>query len=83
MGIGGGFVIIRKLMLIAMRFLYRRLAKAQPKAPTGIPLMRDPDNRCEIFEPRPRLDGDFHDCHGDGHYLCRECCHFVDQNETE
>jgi hypothetical protein len=43
--------------------------------------MRDPENRCHAYEPRPRELNDFRDCQGDGHYLCKECCHFVKEDE--
>lgn len=56
-------------------FAYRRWAiKGQPK-PAGVPGNRDPSHPCDYYSPRPRLLSDFSDCQGDGHYLCRECCH--------
>jgi hypothetical protein len=39
--------------------------------------VRDPDNRCDGFEPGTPLE--LHPagtaCSGDGHYLCKECIH--------
>lgn len=52
------------------------------KAPDGLPGIRDRDNRCHAFEPRERQFGDFADCSGDGHYLCKECCHLWKDSET-
>jgi hypothetical protein len=59
-----------------LMFAYRRLAKAVLKPEAGLPLMRDPDSPCNHYAPRDRQAGDWHDCQGDGHYLCRQCCHF-------
>lgn len=61
------------------RFAYRQLCKGEPsrRPPVGLPLMRDPDHRCNAYEPRPRQLGDWRDCESDGHYLCKECCHYV------
>lgn len=60
-------------------FFWRLAAKPIELAPDGLPGIRDRDNRCNVFEPRPRQPRDFHDCHGDGHYLCKECCHYQPQ----
>lgn len=65
-----------------LMFSYRRLAKAMPKAPAGLPLMRDPDNVCPAYEPRERKLGDFQDCEGDGPYPCKECCHFARRGDA-
>lgn len=32
--------------------------------------VRDPNNRCDSFEPGTSGSGE---CNGDGHYLCKEC----------
>lgn len=37
--------------------------------------MRDPESRCHCYEPREKRAIDFGGCEGDGHYLCKECCH--------
>lgn len=63
------------------RFFWRLAAEPVYKAPTGLPHMRDPDSRCHVFEPRKQHAGDFADCEGDGHYLCKQCCHFKNRNE--
>jgi hypothetical protein len=62
------------------RFAFRRYMAGTPRTdlPDGIPLLRDPEGPCTFYEPRRRELGDFSDCQGDGHYLCRECCHHVD-----
>lgn len=57
-------------------FFYRQWAMPGGPMPTGIPGIRDPENRCTGYEPRRRGGGDF-DCESDGHYLCRECAHFT------
>jgi hypothetical protein len=56
-------------------FAYRRAALPVKTAPPGLPFMRDPSARCDNYEPRKYLLGDFRDCKGDGHYLCAKCCH--------
>lgn len=56
-------------------FAYRRWATADEAKPTGIPGNRDPKFICTAFSPRQWEPGDFRDCEGDGHYLCKECCH--------
>lgn len=62
-------------------FAYRRCAEPVTRAPDGLPGIRDRLNRCGVFEPRPRQPGDFRDCAGDGHYLCKECCHYQPAHE--
>ena len=66
-------------------FAYRQWARGYPvrKPPDGLPGIRDPDNRCAIFEPRKRELGDFSDCQGDGHYLCQECCHLINSRRHD
>jgi len=56
------------------RYTYARATKPARRPPVGLPLMRDPNFPCNVFEPGPR--GGFR-CFGDGHYLCHECAHFV------
>lgn len=56
-------------------FFWRLAAKPIEQAPDGLPGIRDRNSRCNIFEPRKRQPGDFADCSGDGHYLCKKCCH--------
>jgi hypothetical protein len=56
-------------------FAYRRWARGEPRKPTGVPGNRDPDDPCPAYAPRPRKWNDFPDCLGDGHHLCRGCCH--------
>lgn len=64
-------------------FAWRRFADATPKSrmPTGVPFNRDPKSPCSLYEPRDRQPGDYGDCEGDGHYLCRECCHLLRTDE--
>lgn len=59
------------------RFAFRRLGGPQERIPVGIPTIRDPDHRCASYEPRERELRDWTGCHGDSHYLCVECCHYV------
>jgi hypothetical protein len=47
----------------------------------GTPWVRDPENPCSVFLPGPR--GSQVACAGDGHYLCRECCHCMEDKEDE
>lgn len=55
------------------RFSYRRAVKGKV-TPVGLPGHRDPENRCDMYDPRPeRQPGD---CASDGHYLCSRCSHF-------
>ncbi len=35
--------------------------------------IRDWDSPCSEFNSSPRQLGDFTECEGDGHYLCRKC----------
>lgn len=67
--------LLRSFWRSVALFAYRRWVRPGGPKPVGIPGNRDPDNPCRVFEPRPRRPGDFADCLGDGHYLCRECCH--------
>lgn len=60
------------------------------RAPIGLPHMRDPDSPCRAFEPEQYytvkelgvLRSRSFDCPGDGHYLCRRCLYF-NQEEYE
>lgn len=54
------------------RFAYRRAVKGK-RTPVGLPGHRDPDARCDIYDPRPEFQPG--DCASDGHYLCKECSH--------
>lgn len=58
------------------RFSARRIVIGKGEMPCGIPTIRDPDAKCTGYEPRKRKGGDW-DCVGDGHYLCKECCHLA------
>lgn len=56
-------------------------AQAQPAhRPVGIAGERDPDHPCEEFAPGSPNPGM---CFGDGHYLCKECRHYVPEDTTE
>jgi len=65
-----------KIYLKLAIYFWRKVAMPiDGKNKIGLPRYRDPDNVCDYYEPRkPRL-GDFQDCNGDGHYLCKVCCH--------
>ena len=58
------------------RFAFRRLKQVTPYMPVGIPGIRDPLSPCDVYAPRKRRSLDFA-CWSDGHYLCRECAHYV------
>jgi hypothetical protein len=73
---------MKRFWLWLARFAYRRCAVPVKRAPVGLPLMRDPDARCNSYEPRLWQMGDFRDCQSDGHYLCRECCHLDPASEN-
>jgi hypothetical protein len=74
---------MKRFWLWLCRFAYRRVASPLGTAPDGLPHIRDTDSRCDAYEPRPRQPGDFYDCGGDGHYLCKECCHYVNLYQQE
>ena len=59
------------------RFAYRRLKASNPNMPIGVPNNRDPESPCPAFDPRPTKMGDYRDCEGDGHFLCKECRWFI------
>jgi hypothetical protein len=65
-------------------FGWRRWVDPTLTPPTGIPNMRDPEARCPAYEPRPRKKFlDWGSCQTDGHYLCNECCHRVEQRDDD
>lgn len=74
---------MKKLWFLIARFAYRRCADPIEKAPVGLPGMRDPDNRCHVYEPRKKHERDFGDCQSDGHYLCKECAHLSAERRAE
>jgi len=45
--------------------------------PIGLPYERDPDAKCEFYEPFKKKKWYFRDCETDGHYLCGKCIHNV------
>lgn len=65
------------LALFAWR-RWRTYQEPMSRTPDGIPGIRDIDRKCEHFDPAEPLPGDFRDCSGDGHYLCRQCSHYQD-----
>lgn len=74
-----------KLLVWLLKFIYRRLTKIckqQHVKPIGIPLQRDPDNPCDMYEPTKRGQFAFDDCETDGHYLCRKCVHNVNNTKN-
>lgn len=64
--------LARRWMALS-KFAYRRATRACDIMPTGVPGNRDPSAPCTSYDPRKR-EGFV--CPGDGHYLCRECCHY-------
>lgn len=57
-------------------FFWRQYMKRVPVPhPPGIPYERDPDAKCEFYEPFKRRKWYFDDCETDGHYLCAKCIH--------
>lgn len=68
--------LIDRLLTRLIRFIYRLISTHPTAVPTGVPSIRDPSAPCPAYSPRDRQAGDFSDCRGDGHYLCRECCHY-------
>ena len=66
------------LWLNVARYAFRRLKVPHREEPDGLPLRRSVDYPCASYSPRARLDGDWFDCHGDGHYLCPECSHYTE-----
>lgn len=51
--------------------------------PDGVPGIRDIEAICPAYSPRKRLPGDWSDCEGDGHYLCKGCALLQRDDETE
>ena len=83
---------MRRLLIVfwawVARFAYRRWCALMPpgKKPVGVPGNRDPKFPCDHYDPRPpgyREIGFGWECEGDGHYLCRECCHWLIWAERE
>lgn len=74
-----------RILVAAIRWLYRRMRIENDRMPTGVPTIRDPDARCEFYSPRGRLagSGGWIGCQGDGHYLCRECERFEPEEEGD
>lgn len=76
-----------------MEFAYARLRYAVgpvEKAPVGLPAMRDPQFPCRSYTPElyhthkeiARLRAGSFTCAGDGHYLCKSCL-FFEQDERD
>jgi hypothetical protein len=51
----------------------------------GLPGFRDPGSPCEHFAPKPVQLRNAHrfECWSDGHYLCKECTHYVPEPVQE
>lgn len=64
-----------KFWLWLLRLSYTKIATASPELPDGVPGFRSKDNPCTGYSPRKVLLFDYRECEGDGHYLCKECCH--------
>lgn len=71
------------IWLKILRFSYRCLDLDCSEEPMGIPGRRDPNNRCDFYSPRSPQQGNWRDCNGDGHYLCKECCYFKPEEEED
>lgn len=72
-----------RIWLALARFCWRRLKAVSPdgKVPDGVPGIRDADCRCPAYSPSRPIRKDWFGCHGDGHYLCPECCHYAPVEE--
>lgn len=59
------------------KFAFRFVRQSVPyhQLPDGVPGIRSIDSPCPAYAPRPYILGDWADCQGDGHYLCRKCAH--------
>lgn len=78
------YKIYHRLCLFFYR-LYMRSLKHNPKL-IGVPYERDPEAKCEFYEPFQTLRGRrwyFTDCETDGHYLCRKCIHNVSNDRLQ
>lgn len=53
--------------------------------PVGIPGNRDPNAKCEYYKPIKHKQGVYYPstCNGDGHYLCKKCIYFTDDEAEE
>lgn len=71
--------VSERLFVWILRILYSRFERKKSKFPDGIPTVRDIRNRCAAFEYECHHWTNT-DCLGDGHYLCKECCH-LDRDE--
>lgn len=76
-----GESFVRQIWRWLALFGYRRWARGMPTPPVGTPFYRDPENRCDIYEPRPAQWNDWGTCQSDNHYLCEECCHLVEATD--
>lgn len=66
-----------RFWLWLMRFTYRRLGPGG-LLPDGVPGLRSAEHPCTTYAPRrARWSDGLRLCHGDGHYLCRECAFFA------
>jgi hypothetical protein len=70
----------RRFWVWLCRFAYRHAVAPLNIPPDGIPGIRDHRSRCHAYEPGPRAG---FECYGDGHYLCRECSHFVPEEDEQ
>jgi len=53
-----------------------------PRWRVGDKGVRDPECPCVDFDPSPPQLGDFRECQSDGHYLCKECKHYMGEKTT-
>ena len=56
-----------------MLWCYRQLTPAQTVAPVGTPNVRDPEDRCDAYNPNKMKPGQVQECETDGHHLCTFC----------
>ena len=73
--------IFHRICLSLAKFFWKIAIKGMRKnnnKPVGIPWQRDPENPCKFYEPFKRSPNSWHDCETDGHYLCKQCFHNID-----
>lgn len=73
--------IVRVATLAEQLFELLGLSAKPDRIPDGTPHIRDIDDPCEEFEPGEREQ--FPQCQSDGHYLCKECRHYKEEEKEE
>jgi len=72
---------MRQRIAILLWRIIVRIVKSSKIKPVGIPHQRDSESPCEYYAPGNRDVYDFKDCEGDGHYLCKNCFHYLKNYE--